>query len=61
MNMTVTRKAGNAGKVCEMCGEWKMLCDFAPANKPGMFKGYRKNTCQACEKLMKQQQNKRKS
>lgn len=51
--MAVIRRGGISGKVCEVCGVWKMLCDFPLDNKPGRFKGYRHNCCKACMDLMK--------
>ncbi len=58
--MPIIRKGGGlSGKICDVCGQWKMLVDFPLDPKSKKFKGFRLPTCQKCLNLSKAQQRRK--
>lgn len=54
--MSIIRKGGYSGKICDKCREWKILVEFPIDKKSKVFKGMRLPTCNACIKFLQQKQ-----
>ena len=54
--MSIIKKDGYSGKICNVCKSWKILAEFPIDKKNPKFKGFRLMTCSECVALMKKTQ-----